>query len=150
MARISDPSQIDHPDLREFGIIAAWVPKLEDTVGVLEELVADFVDEEQGSGLDPWDEDPLEVALSVVHTNDEVADQALEARVSAWLVQDPEHWSIFRLVVLDPWQEQTRAVAAGHAGLGMEPRDQHRACPLPAGSLWAAARGRLERHRGTG
>ena len=36
----------------------------------------------------------------------EEADQALEARVTEWLAQDPEHWPIFRLVVLDPWQEQ--------------------------------------------
>jgi hypothetical protein len=30
----------------------------------------------------------------------------LRARVAAWLAQDPEHWPIFRLVVLDPWQEK--------------------------------------------
>jgi hypothetical protein len=41
-----------------------------------------------------------------VHVNYEEADQALEARVTEWLAQDPEHWSIFRLVILDPWQEQ--------------------------------------------
>jgi hypothetical protein len=27
--------------------------------------------------------------------------------VMEWLAQDPEHWPIFRLVVLDPWQEQS-------------------------------------------
>ena len=53
-----------------------------------------------------WDEDPLEVALSVVNANFEAADQELEARVTEWLAKDPEHWPIFRLVVLDPWQEQ--------------------------------------------
>ena len=106
MTRISDPTQIDHPDLREFALQAAWVAKLEDAVGVLEELVVDLVDEEQRSELEPWEEDPLEVALSVVHANFEEADQALEARVTEWLAQDPEHWPIFRLVVLDPWQEQ--------------------------------------------
>jgi hypothetical protein len=106
MARISDPTQIDHPDLRQFGVQAAWVAQLEDAVGVLEELVVDFVDEDRRLELDRWVEDPLEVALSVVHANYEEADHALEARVTGWLAQDPEHWSIFRLVVLVPWQEQ--------------------------------------------
>ena len=106
MTRISDPAQIDHADLREFAVHAAWVAKLEDAVEALEELVVDLVDEEQRSKLEPWDEDPLEVALSVVHANYEEAEQALEARVTEWLAQDPEHWPIFRLVVLDPWQER--------------------------------------------
>jgi hypothetical protein len=82
------------------------VAKLEDAVGVLEELVVDLVTEGQRSDLEPWEEDPLEVALSVVHANFEAADQELEARVTEWLAQDSEHWPIFRLVVLDPWQEQ--------------------------------------------
>jgi hypothetical protein len=47
MTRIDDPTQIDHPDLREFAVQAAWVAKLEDAVEVLDELVADFVDDEQ-------------------------------------------------------------------------------------------------------
>jgi hypothetical protein len=102
MTRIGDPTQIDHSDLREFAVQAVWVAKLEDGVEVLEELVVDLVDEEQRSKLEPWEEDPLEVALSVMHANYEEADQALEARVTDWLAQDPEHWPIFRLVVLDP------------------------------------------------
>ena len=106
MTRINDPTQIDHPDLREFAVQAAWVAKLEDAVEVREELVVDLVDEEQRSDREPWDEDPLEVALSVVHANYEEADQELEARVTEWLARDPEHWPIFRLVVLDPWQDQ--------------------------------------------
>jgi hypothetical protein len=106
MTRISDPTQVDHPDLREFAVQAAWVAKLEDAVGVLEELVVDLVDEEQRSDLEPWKDDPLDVALSVVQANFEEAEQALEARVTEWLAQDPEHWPIFRLAVLDPWQEQ--------------------------------------------
>jgi hypothetical protein len=68
--------------------------------------VVDLVDEDHRSELEPWDEDPLQVALSVVHANYEEADQELEARVTKWPARDPEHWPIFRLVVLDPWQEQ--------------------------------------------
>src|SRR5215203_5808448 len=102
MTRISDPTQIDHAVLREFAVQAAWVAQLEDAVGVLEELVVDLVDDERRLELERWDADPLEVALSVVHANFEEADQALEARVTEWLACDPEHWPIFRLVVLDP------------------------------------------------
>ncbi len=128
MKRSNDPTQIDHPDLREFAVQAAWVAKLEDAVGVLEELVVDLVDEEQRSELEPWEEDPLEVALSVVHANYEEADQELEARVTEWLAQDPEHWPIFRLVVLDPWQEQPgqwrEDVPGGSEASGPTPRSR--------------------------
>jgi hypothetical protein len=105
MARIDDPTRIDLLELREFAVQAAWVAKLEGAVGVLEELVVDLVDDDQPADAEPWDEDPLEVALSEVVANFEAADQELEARVTEWLSQDPEHWPIFRLVVLDPWQE---------------------------------------------
>src|SRR5215208_4644423 len=81
MMRISDPIQIDHPAIRVFAVQAAWVAKLEDAVGVLEELVVDLMDEGQRLDLEPWEEDPLEVALSVVHTNFEEAEQEFEARV---------------------------------------------------------------------
>jgi hypothetical protein len=66
MTRISDPTQIDHPDLREFAVMANGVAKLEDAVGVREEFVVDLVDEEQRSDLEPGEDDPLEVAWSVV------------------------------------------------------------------------------------
>ena len=115
LIRTSDPTQIDHPDLRGFAVQACSVAKLEETVGVLEELVVDLVDEEQRSDREPWEEDPLEVALSVLTANFEAADQELEARVTDWLAQDPEHWPILRLVVLDPWQEQTEQVRGGAA-----------------------------------
>jgi hypothetical protein len=104
--RSKDPNQIDHPQLREFAVQAAWVAKLEAAVGVLEDLVGDLGDEESGSEEEPGEDDPLEIALDVVNATFEAADQELEARVTEWLAQDPEHWPIFRLVVLDPWQEQ--------------------------------------------
>src|SRR5215216_3474150 len=95
MIRISDPTQIDHPDLREFAVQAAWVAKLEDAIGVLEELVIDVVDDDRSVELAAWDEDPLEVALSVVNANFEAAEQELEVRVTEWLAEDPDHWPIF-------------------------------------------------------
>ncbi len=45
--RISDPTQIDHPQLREFAVQAAWVAKLKEAVGVLEELVVDLGDDDR-------------------------------------------------------------------------------------------------------
>ncbi len=106
MTRFSDPTRIDHPQLREFAVQAVWVAKLEEAAGVLEELVVDLLDDDRPDDIPEWDEDPLEVAWSVVNANFEAAEQELETRVTEWLAQDPEHWPIFRLVVLDPWQEQ--------------------------------------------
>ena len=103
MTRTNDPSKIDHADLREFAIQAVWVAKLEEAAGVLEDLMVDVGEDDRPADLPMEDEDPLEVGWSVVNTTFEAAEQALEARVTAWLVQDPEHWPIFRLVVLDPW-----------------------------------------------
>ena len=105
MTRTSDPTQIDHLELREFAVQAVWVAKLEEAAGVLEDFMVDLGDADRPRA-ESWEEDPLEVALSVAHANFEEADQELEARVTEWLAQDPEHWPIFCLVVLDPWQEQ--------------------------------------------
>lgn len=83
---------------------AAWVAKLEAAVEAVEELL---VPADTGEEVSDWgDEDSLAVALEVVEAAYEAADQALEERVIAWLAEDPEHWPIFRLVVLDPWQER--------------------------------------------
>ena len=110
MARISNPTHVDNPELRELAIHAAWVAKLEDAVAILEDLVfAADNDEEEielDADLEPWEEEPLAVALDVVRANAEEADRVLEGRVTEWLAQDPEHWPIFRLAVLDPWQER--------------------------------------------
>ena len=77
---------------------------------VLEDPVLDLTDDEghadAGPRSNPVDEDPLPVALSVVQSAYEDADRALEERVIAWLATDPEHWPIFRLVLLDAWQDR--------------------------------------------
>ena len=109
MHPITDPDQVDHPALRELGRAAAWVARLEEAVEALEDLVADLADGAEAAPLEdagatPAEEDPLEVALSVVRAAYEEADRALEERLVAWLGEDPEHWPIFRLAVLDPWQ----------------------------------------------
>jgi hypothetical protein len=110
MTRITDPAHVDNPELRDLAIQAAWVAKLEDAVAVLEDLVFSVDDDaevtEPDPDREPWDEDPLVVALDVARANAEDADRLLEERVTAWLAQDPEHWPIFRLAVLDSWQER--------------------------------------------
>ena len=98
-----DPAQINHPELRELALQAAWVAKLEEAMEVLEDMVVDPADDEED--VDPADEDPLAVALSVVQAAYEDADRALEELTTARLAADPEPWPIFRLGLLDAWQE---------------------------------------------
>lgn len=109
MAGAVDPEAVDHPQLREFARQAVWVAKLEETAGALEDSVADLLgdapdDSDLMGGNGDREEEPLEVALAVVTATFEDAEAELESRVAAWLAADPEHWPIFRLVVLDPWQ----------------------------------------------
>ncbi len=115
MRSTSDPVRVDHPTLRDLAIAAGWVAKLEEAVEVLEDLISGFAEDGESEGgerevqeveTSGHEEDPLTVALSVVEERYEEEDRDLEGRVIAWLAEDPEHWSIFRLVVLDPWQEQ--------------------------------------------
>jgi hypothetical protein len=110
---ITDPAQVDHPRLREVALAAVHVAKLEEAVELLDDwLLAE--DDQYGVG-DPdgaaapsggADETPLELAHSVLVAAYEAADAELEERLVGWLAEDPEHWPIFRLVVLDPWQER--------------------------------------------
>jgi hypothetical protein len=62
MMRFSDPTQMYHPQLREFAVQAVWVAKLEEAVGVLGELGVDLGDDDRPSDVEVWEEDPLEVA----------------------------------------------------------------------------------------
>ena len=75
-------------------------------MGVLEDLVIELEVEQPSPDAEPEEQHPLEVALALVEVTFEDADRELEARVTEWLAEDPEHWPMFRLVVLDPWQEQ--------------------------------------------
>ena len=112
---ITDAQAIGHPVLRELALEAAWVAKLEDAAGALEDLVADLVDpltdaDASEPAEDRAAEDPLEVALSVVASARDEADAALEGRLAAWLAEDPEHWPIFRLALLDAWRDERGAL----------------------------------------
>ncbi len=103
------PDQVDHPQIKEFAIEAAWVAQLEEAAGELEDLVGDMADlegESTSRSTGRRSGQPLELAMKVVRERYEAADQDLEDRILAWLAEDPEHWPVFRLVVLDPWRTQ--------------------------------------------
>jgi hypothetical protein len=142
LTRISDSTQIDHPDLREFAVMATWVAKREDAVGVHEEFVVDLVDEEQRSDLEPWEDDPLEVAWSVVYANFEAADQEVEARVTEGAGAGSGTLADRSSGCPRSLARATRALGRGCPGVGAKSRDEDRARARPAGSLGAAARGR--------
>ena len=64
----------------------------------------------------PWrrDVDSFVVALSVVQHMREAAEQSLEELVATWLGEDPEHWPVQRLTVIDRRKELT-GVWSGNA-----------------------------------
>ncbi len=108
---ITRPAQIDHSVLQQFGRRAVWVAKLEEAVELLDDLAHDLsVDvDNDADTLQPdvelQDEEPLDTARSVVGVKYEEVDRELENDVIAWLAEDPEHWPIFRLILLDSWQD---------------------------------------------
>ena len=109
MGPIYDPAQLKHPRLREFAVVAAWISTLAESANDLEELLSDVPPEERvlpdlsTPGL--WDFDSLVVALKVVQLNREEAESGLEELVATWLGEDPEHWPVLRLTLIDPWKE---------------------------------------------
>lgn len=121
MSPISDPGAINHPVLRDIALEAAWVAKLEEAVDALEDLVEDLAEpvaDAWGDGEGTVDDEdaPFRVALSVVTSARDEADAALEGRLAGWLAEDPEHWPIFRLALLDAWRDEQGGVS--HAGPG--------------------------------
>jgi hypothetical protein len=110
MERIYDPVQLTHPTLREFAFQAAWVSTVAETATELEELLVDIPPEERVlpdfRTPWPWDFDFMIVALTLVeHTRDDVT-EGLEDLVATWLGEDPENWPVFRMTLIDPWQER--------------------------------------------
>ena len=102
---IGEPAGIDHPRLRELAEQAVWVARLEEAMEVLEDLVGDASQNAAiGPAEDEVDDDPLAVAWELVQARWEDEDRGLEERVVTWLAADPEHWSMFHLILLDPWQ----------------------------------------------
>jgi len=105
MLPIGEPARIDHPRLRDLAEQAVWVAKLEEAMEVLEDLAGDaYPDASTDAPAEGVDDDPLAVAWEFVQARWEDEDRGLEERVVTWLAADPEHWSIFRLILLDPWQ----------------------------------------------
>ncbi len=110
MARIYDPAQLTHPRLREFAIVAAWIATLAESANDLEDLLVDVPPEERVlpdySTPWPWDFDSFIVALSIMNHTREAAEQSVADLLTTWLGEDPENWPVFRLSLIDPWQER--------------------------------------------
>ena len=109
MVRISDPVELRHPKPRESAVIAAWIATAAEAATELEDFLVDVPPQERVlpdfSTPWPWDFAPLVMALSVVQGSREEAEQSLEQLLGTWLRQDPENWSVVRLILIDPWQE---------------------------------------------
>jgi hypothetical protein len=110
MVRLYDPVRITHPRLREFAYQAAWIATVAESASDLEDLLLDVPPEERTlpdfSTPWPWDFDSFIVALSIVNHTREAAEQSLADVVASWLGEDPENWPVFRLKLIDPWQER--------------------------------------------
>ena len=110
MVRIYDPARIRHPRLREFAYQAAWIATVTEAASDLEDLLVDVPPPERVlpdySTPWPWDFDSFIVALSVMNHTREAAEQGLAELVGTWLGEDPENWPVFRLTLIDPWQER--------------------------------------------
>lgn len=64
----------------------------------------------------PTQETPVEFAYNTVSIVYEALDRYLEGEVMQWLAQDPEHWPIFRLTLLDPWRKKSGKWRKGRPG----------------------------------
>ena len=109
MAQISDPTQIDHPQLRELAVEAVWIARVGDVVTELESLRSDQSDKERVDG-GPQDDGPREAnpiaeALHLVQTAHAEGERRLDERVAAWLWENPEHWPLFSFALIHPWQD---------------------------------------------
>ena len=113
MVRIDDPAHLTHPKLQEFAVVAAGtrrvIATLAESASDLDDRLIDVPPEERVhpdyNTPWPWDFDSFVVALSVVQTMREAAEQGLEELVATWLGENPEHWPVLRLTVIDPWKE---------------------------------------------
>jgi hypothetical protein len=110
MVHIYDPVRIRHPKLREFAFQAAWIATVAEAASDLEDLLADVPPAERVlpdfSTPWPWDFDSFVVAHSVMTHTREAAERSLQDLVVGWLEEDPENWPVFRLTLIDHWQER--------------------------------------------
>jgi hypothetical protein len=110
MTRIYDPAALRHPKLRECVYQAAWIATVAEAANDVEDHLVDVPAEDRVlpdySTPWPWDFESFVTALSVMSHAREAAERSLSALVSDWLAEDPENWPVFRLTLVDPWQER--------------------------------------------
>src|SRR5215212_1257152 len=107
---IYDPAQLTHSRLLEFALMAAWISTVAAAHRDLEDLVIDVPPEERVlpdfSTPWPWDFDSFVVARSRDPRFGDESENALDPLLSTWLREDREHWPVFCLTLVDPWQER--------------------------------------------
>src|SRR4051794_7110668 len=111
-----DPRMVEHPQLRAFALHAALVAKLEETAVELDALAScarldelepwsTFHDDEANESdvyqnpdptVDLWRMLPLDIAQELAYERLRQEDEALQASLSAWLVEDPANWLAYR------------------------------------------------------
>ena len=110
MVRTYDPARIAHPKLREFAFQATWISVVTEAANDLEDLNVDVPRAERllpdFSTPWPWEFDSVALAVSIIRHDRQAAEQNLEERLAGWLRDDPDHWPLFQLTVIDPWQER--------------------------------------------
>jgi hypothetical protein len=109
MNRIFNPTQLTHPRLREYAAVAAYIATVAVAANALEGPLIDVPPEERvlpdNSTPWPWEFDSFVFALSIVQQMRKAAEQGLEELVAIRLGEDPEHWPVLHLTVIDPWKE---------------------------------------------
>jgi hypothetical protein len=107
--RIYDPVRLGLPKLRVFAFQAAWIATLAETVDDLDDLLVDLPPDERLLPAFtmpwPWDFDSMALARSLVQASRDAATKDLRDLLATWFGEDPEHWPVLRLSLIDPWQE---------------------------------------------
>jgi hypothetical protein len=108
--RIHEPAQVSHSKLREFAIVAAWISTVAKAESDLEDLLIAVPPAERVlpdfRTPWPWEFDSFVVAHSIMTHTRQAAQQGLAELVATWLGEDRENWPVFRLTLIDPWQER--------------------------------------------
>jgi hypothetical protein len=114
MFGVTDPEQIEHPELREMARTGDRLDRLElvlhEIGNVLGYFEGDGFASSASAGVTMRDEmengkaeAPLEEAYGLVDEWIQQSEIQLESRLVEWLSRDPEHATMFEVVILRPW-----------------------------------------------
>jgi hypothetical protein len=114
MRGVTDPEQIEHPELREMARTGDRLDRLElalyEIGNVLGYFEGDGFEHSASAGVTTRDdlengkaETPLEEAYGLVDEWIQQSEKRLELRLVEWLSRDPEHAKTFEVLILQPW-----------------------------------------------